>query len=144
MANRVVTKPQNLGSGGGLHRDSPFSHQVKCIWYLSDVTPLTGPFRYLPGTHKDLLSQRSDYPIGKMRFERVHGEMVEVHAPAGSLLICDTKCIHGGKPIQEGVRYALTLYTSLRADGTETVLRKLGLPPLETAPKIDIAQRCDL
>src|SRR3546814_14658032 len=27
MANRLLPKDGNLGSGGGLHRDSPFSHQ---------------------------------------------------------------------------------------------------------------------
>lgn len=129
MANRVIPKKNNLGSGGGPHRDSPFSHQVKCIWYLSDVTAETGPFCYVPGTNNQLLKFRDRYPLGKMRFSDVRDNMVEVHANAGTMLICDTKCIHGGKPIQDGVRYAVTLYTFVRHDGDKTVFRQLGLDP---------------
>jgi hypothetical protein len=127
MANRVVPKPNNKGSGGGLHRDSPFSHQVKCIWYLSDVTEDTGPFQYVPGSHVNLYKARDIYPLGQTRFDVVREELVEVHAKAGSLLICDTKCIHGGKPIKSGARYAVTLYTFPKADGAARMYRALGM-----------------
>jgi len=129
MANRVVPKPNNLGSGGGLHRDSPFSHQLKCIWYLSDVTAVTGPFCYLPGSHLNILERRATYPLGEMRFDEVQDDLVEVRAEAGSLLVCDTKCIHGGKPIEKGKRYAVTLYTFIRSGGKEAIYRKSGLDP---------------
>lgn len=129
MANRVIPVPNNRGSGGGLHRDSPFSHQIKCIWYLSDVTTETGPFQYVPGSHFNLLTTRKSYPLGQTRFDTIQDELVEVHAKAGSLLVCDTKCIHGGKPIQSGARYAVTLYTFPKADGAETMYRGLGLDP---------------
>lgn len=135
MANRVIPKEDNLGSGGGPHRDSPFSHQVKCIWYLSDVTAETGPFRYVPGTNSRLIKARDRYPLGEMRFNSVSDDMVEVHARAGTLLICDTKCIHGGKPIQSGARYAITLYTFVRPDGDRTVFRQLGLDPALIKPR---------
>lgn len=127
MANRVLPKANNLGSGGGLHRDSPFSHQVKCIWYLNDVTADNGPFQYIEGTHSRLISQRKKYPLGQSRFVHVDAEVTEVHAAAGSLLVCDTKCIHGGKPIIGGARYAVTLYTFAKVDGIKEIFTKSGL-----------------
>lgn len=128
MANRVLPKENNLGSGGGLHRDSPFSHQVKCIWYLNDVTTENGPFQYIPGTHMKLLKLQNKYPLGVTRFPYVEDELVEVHAKAGSLLVCDTKCIHGGKPIQSGMRYAVTLYTFPTQRGAVSTFEKIGIP----------------
>ncbi|MEE1877668.1 phytanoyl-CoA dioxygenase family protein [Altererythrobacter litoralis] len=129
MANRVVPRRNNLGSGGGLHRDSPFSHQVKYIWYLSDVTTENGPFQFIPDTHFNLLKTRAEYPLGQTRFDRVAHDMVEVTAKAGSLLICDTKCIHRGKPIQAGARYAVTLYTLPTEDGARNLLHGSGIDP---------------
>lgn len=129
MANRVVPKENNLGSGGGMHRDSPFSHQVKCIWYLGDVTGESGPFQYVPGTNFNLIKTRNLYPLGKSRFEKMGDKPVEVHAKAGSLLVCDTKCIHGGKPIQRKARYAVTLYTLPKAEGAFSIFRKSGIDP---------------
>jgi len=129
MANRVVPKENNLGSGGGLHRDSPFSHQVKCIWYLSDVTTKNGPFQYIPDTHFNLMKTRADYPLGKSRFDNVAHDLVEATAEAGSLLVCDTKCIHGGKPIESGARYAVTLYTLPTEDGAKRIFGNSGIDP---------------
>lgn len=117
MANRVSAKDNNLGSGGGWHRDSPFSHEVKCIWYLNDVESYGGPFEFVPGSHVNTIARRKDYPLGSIRFDALkEGEVtVELTAAAGSLLVCDTKCIHRGKPIQRGVRYAVTIYASPNA-----------------------------
>ena len=127
MANRLVPRLNNLGSGGGMHRDSPFSHQVKCIWYLNDVFEDNGPFQYIPFTNINSLANRKKYPLGQSRFEEVYETPVEVHADAGTLIICDTKCIHSGKPIQSGVRYAVTLYTLPKVGGLEKMLKSLGI-----------------
>lgn len=131
MANRVVPVENNLGSGGGLHRDSPFSHQVKCIWYLNDVGTENGPFEYVPGSHFNTVSARKSYPLGAYRFDDVRSgdELVEVHASAGTMLVCDTKCIHSGKPIEKGVRYAVTLYTLPTEDGAADLFRKSQIDP---------------
>lgn len=137
MANRVLPTEGNLGSGGGLHRDSPFSHQVKCIWYLTDVGTGNGPFEFVPNSHSNTLASSQRYSLGEYRFDCVHKDdiLVEVIADAGSLLVCDTKCIHRGKPIERGTRYAVTLYTSPHVDELTTQLRKLGMPkaPLSTS-----------
>ena len=129
MANRVIPKKGSAGSGGGLHRDSPFSHQVKCIWYLSDVGAANGPFSYVPGTHRHLIGQRERYPLGTYRFDSVSEPLETVTAPAGSLLVCDTRAIHGGKPIVEGTRYAITLYTFTSARSAARLLHNSGLSP---------------
>lgn len=127
MANRVLPVEGNLGSGGGMHRDSPFSHQVKCIWYLNDVGGSNGPFQYLPGTNVNLIRDRGRYALGENRFHEINEGATEVKAKAGSLLLCDTKCIHGGKPIQRGVRYAITLYTFNDPSGVNRIMEKSGL-----------------
>lgn len=133
MANRVLPKEGNLGSGGGLHRDSPFSHQVKCIWYLSDVEEENGPFQYIPGTHRNLIGQRHKYPIGTYRYPEIFDPPAAITAPAGTLLVCDTHCIHGGKPIVSGTRYAVTLYTFPRSDGIKRLFESSGLDPAAAA-----------
>ena len=127
MANRVLPKSGNLGSGGGIHRDSPFSHQVKCIWYLSNVDSGNGPFQYVPGSHFSAIADRKKYPIGEIRFDAAEDPVVDALAPAGSLLVSDTKCIHGGKPIEVGARYAITLYTYSSTNKTREVYRDLGV-----------------
>lgn len=127
MANRVVPALDNKGSGGGMHRDSPFSNQVKYIWYLSSVGGSNGPFQYLPGSNCNLIRDRHMYPLGESRYHELEGDFCEVIAPAGSLLVCDTKCIHGGKPIEDGVRYAVTLYTFVGGQSIRGMLAKIGL-----------------
>lgn len=129
MANRIQAKEGNRGSGGGLHRDSPFSHQVKCIWYLSDVREENGPFQYVADTHRDLIGKRHKYPLGTYRFDDVTDPLTSAVAPAGSLLVCDTRCIHGGKPIVAGARYAVTLYTFYDLDGAVRIFESSGLDP---------------
>lgn len=129
MANRITPKAENLGSGGGLHRDSPFSHQVKLIWYLSDVGEGNGPFQYVRGSHRDLIGQHGRYPVGSYRFDDVDEPLTSVHGPEGTLLICDTRCIHGGKPIENGARYAVTLYTFHEREGVRGFFASAGLDP---------------
>ena len=136
MANRVLPKLGNLGSGGGLHRDSPFSHQVKCIWYLSDVTAENGPFQYVPGSNFSVLGDRHKYPLGKYRFGSIQDTPVDVLAPAGSLLVADVKAIHAGKPIESGARYALTLYTYKSAEKSRESFREQGVDPSRVQPEI--------
>lgn len=137
MANRIMPKRDNLGSGGGLHRDSPFSHQVKSIWYLSDVDENNGPFQYVPGSHRDLIGQRSRYPLGSYRFANVDEPLISVLGSEGTLLICDTRCIHGGRPIVDGARYAVTLYTFYDRDGAGRFFASAGLDPA----RLDEAKR---
>ena len=46
MANKLIYKKGNLGSGGGWHRDTFFKKQLKFIIYLSDVGEKNGELFY--------------------------------------------------------------------------------------------------
>jgi hypothetical protein len=123
LGARLEYVPGNLGSGGGWHRDSPFSRQLKAICYLNEVSEENGPFQMIPKTHnkgvvlRDLLSGRSK--PGQYRFtghdigydqEKKTTTIKTFIGNAGDLALVDTKCIHRGKPIEAGVRYVLFCY----------------------------------
>ena len=128
----IEAGPNNLGSGSGWHRDSPFTHQFKTIVYLSDVSEQNGPFQYIKGTHKYSSVQESARFLGKKlserRFtneeieklveEKVVQEPTTFVGKAGSLLIADTRGLHRGSPLKNDSRYALTRYhfASKRSD----------------------------
>lgn len=126
MANKVVFVEGNAGSGGGLHRDSPFSHQIKYIYYLSDVSPQNGPFAYADASHRLLLWQRK---LGVMRHENENEmpALSEITGQRGTLLVADTRGLHRGMPIKSGHRYALTLYTFYSTNAAQKSLENLGL-----------------
>ena len=122
MANKVVFKENNLGSGGGWHKDS-YKKQFKCILYLNDVTMENGPFQFIKNsenfysTSKMLLklsrqnldTRFSENDILKI-IEKKNEKIVSLIAPAGSLIFVNTSLIHRGAPINKGMRYALTNY----------------------------------
>lgn len=122
LAGKLQHKEDNLGSGGGWHRDSINVRQLKFILYLSDVAEKNGPFQYLPETHTPLQKFKINKLLKKSSSEyrytpddieilKEHGyKMDTLVAKAGTLLVAETSGIHRGKPIQSGVRYALTKY----------------------------------
>jgi hypothetical protein len=123
MLGNITYTESNLGSGGGWHRDSPYSHQFKFILYLSDVEATNGPFQYIKGTHsaKAVLrySSRCSFPLSQYRFsqrevntilEDPTYELADITGQAGTLLIADVKGLHRGKPLEVGERWATTRY----------------------------------
>lgn len=123
LANRVTPVPNNLGSGGGWHRDTPHERQFKSLLYLEDVSTENGPFEYLTGSHHVgfLLGTiaRDNIEFAQHRFseaqvqaiaERVSTPPTVFTGKAGTLLLVDSSGIHRGRPIKSGVRYALTNY----------------------------------
>lgn len=125
LASRIAAVPGNLGSGGGWHRDSAFRHQVKVIWYLNDVSLENGPFSYVAGTHYRRRTSAPGDSAYETRLEVNPEEATSVTAPAGTKLVCDTKCVHGGRVVESGVRYAITLYTFESQAQMDLLLRKL-------------------
>lgn len=117
MANRLEFKKNNLGSGGGWHRDTFFSKQLKFILYLSDVGDDNGPFEYLPKSHykshklKDIISRFQQKNIRRYA-DKNFNKVKKIIGKAGDLIIVDTSGIHRGSPIQNGLRFALTNYLS--------------------------------
>ena len=123
LAAKIAYKVNNLGSGGGWHRDRADVRQIKALVYLSDVDAQHGPFQYFTGSHrstqviKDQVVEGFDF--NQNRFEDAEVEAVIRKSPArlmtvlgkaGTLVVMDTRGIHRGKPIETGERYALTNY----------------------------------
>ena len=114
MGNKVFYKKDNKGSGGGWHKDSVYTHQIKIIWYLSNVKNENGPFQYIKNSNQykyNKLNENGD----KYRFmenDIDKSQIVTVTGKIGTKIVCDTSCIHRGSPIVNGERYAITLYTS--------------------------------
>jgi hypothetical protein len=124
MIARMDYKEGNLGSGNGWHRDSAQYSQIKSILYLSDTTYESGPFQYLRGSHTPLAFikglTKGLYGSDKFRFSEQEvdrylkffpEQRVETFsAPAGTLILADTRGLHRGSPIMSGSRYAATNY----------------------------------
>lgn len=120
MANKLVYKVENTGSGGGWHRDNCYINGFKSMIYLDDVGADDGPFQYIPASHQ--LSAHFFMTGTPHKYQFTHEEITRmaekkklelksVTAPKGSLLLFDTNILHRGKPISEGhSRYALTNY----------------------------------
>ncbi|GAB5539362.1 MAG: hypothetical protein Salg2KO_14650 [Salibacteraceae bacterium] len=123
LGARLESVKNNLGSGGGWHRDSASIRQTKAIVYLSDVETGNGPFQYLEGSHKpmaiikDQLKNMRNFNQNRFSNEEVEQLIAtDTHAlktitgKAGTVILSDTRGIHRGKPIEQGTRYALTNY----------------------------------
>jgi hypothetical protein len=122
MMGRIEAKPDNLGSGGGWHRDTPEFNQVKSILYLSNVDESKGPFQYLAKTHKRSSYKKVSSITSKPWFDFRYTDqdidlltdagykMHTLTASKGTILLADTSGIHRGMPILKGNRYALTNY----------------------------------
>jgi len=118
MANKTVFVENNLGSGGGWHRDNIYAFGFKGLVYLNDVTPENGPFQIIPKssslnfhilkTNTPDKYQFTDNEI--QNYISTSDQIKEITAKAGTLVLFDTNCIHRGKPITKGTRYALTNY----------------------------------
>lgn len=123
LAARIDHIGKNKGSGGGWHRDSPFTNQFKAICYLSDVDSESGPFQVVKGSHNTICTLKaivtrifkpSQYRYTEAEVDKynqaINKEVYSVIAPQGSLVLADTKIIHRGKPIEKGSRYVLFCY----------------------------------
>ncbi len=123
LAARIDAVADNIGSGGGWHRDTVYGTQLKAILYLSDVSEEQGPFQYLSYTHDyssklDAIKHcgirfdqnRLDGKIVNKLLEKEPYELVTFTAKRGTLLLVDTTGIHRGKPLSDKCRYALTNY----------------------------------
>jgi len=124
LSARLHASKNNLGSGGGWHRDTPHeSKQFKAILYLTDVSMENDPFQYVDGTQHELSLYRNIWKhhikYGQHRFEddevknilkdSYYG-LTEFSGNSGTLILVNTFGLHRGVPIESGVRYALTNY----------------------------------
>ena len=97
MNDRIEYRDQTFGSfhdprGKLNYRDLPCPY-VCCNFLTCDFTPTNGPTRQIPGT------QHSQQKIPKLEQEPEWMKLSTVcPAPAGSVLIRDTRAWHGGTP----------------------------------------------
>ena len=123
LAARLDFKNGNIGSGGGWHRDSPFSHQFKAVCYLSNVDEKSGPFQIFKKTHLILnifkLFVMNFFKLDKYRYTNKEAENFKKATGSlptsflgdeGKLAFIDTKALHRGKPIAAGSRYVIFWY----------------------------------
>lgn len=138
LGAQLIPQENNLGSGGGWHRDSVYKIQYKSIAYLTDVGPNNGPFEYIIGSHKKSTIYKS---ILENSFNAHQNRMSEAQIAAflksnpnlksqvftakkGSVILVDTSGVHRGMPIQEGERYALTNYFMPKHHYTKSIQEK--------------------
>jgi hypothetical protein len=122
MANRIVAKKNNQGSGSGWHRDA-FDFQYKSILYLNDTKINNGPFQLIKNSQniynviKDTYKYSLDLNNSRFTNSQINRliknepeRLKTFTAKAGTLLIVNTSSIHRGKPLKSKIRYALTNY----------------------------------
>jgi hypothetical protein len=122
MANRIIAKKNNQGSGSGWHRDA-FDFQYKSILYLNDTKINNGPFQLIKNSQniynviKDTYKYSLDLNNSRFTNSQINRliknepeRLKTFTAKAGTLLIVNTSSIHRGKPLKSNIRYALTNY----------------------------------
>ena len=98
------------------HFDMDRPQFLKLFFYLTDVTPDTGPHCYIRASHRE--RPAALWRDGRHADEDVlalygRASEVEIAAPRGTLIAVDTSGFHKGKPLVQGSRLLLQLeYTS--------------------------------
>ena len=124
LCNHIKPIENNIGSGGGWHRDSIHRRQLKFILYLTDAEVQNGCFQYIAKSHKvqnkyqinrTLKKRSGEYRYSEADIISITGNSEEfkitnISGKAGDLIIVDTSGIHRGAPIKKGERYAITKY----------------------------------
>ena len=115
---RLKFKKNNLGSGGGWHRDS-IHKSYKALIYLTDVNLNNDPFQIIPSSSQLLKILKIDNKnYCKLRYENSeineylkNGENLKtIIGQAGTMILFDGSNLHRGSPIEDGLRYSLTNY----------------------------------
>jgi hypothetical protein len=102
------------------HQDNEDFHVLRMLVYLSDVTPGSGPFEYIPrsldisyglfpGIECDLTDSRIDFVVPKERWKRCTGA-------AGTVVLCDSGKVfhHESLPIERDRAVVMFGYSSRR------------------------------
>ena len=120
MANKVEYLKNNLGSGGGWHKDA-YRRQFKTLIYLQKVDKSNGPFQLIKKSNKLFNTLKNSFKLKKgypnTRFEHKEiinkfndEDIITIEGEVGTLILFDPALIHRGAPIQNSVRYAITNY----------------------------------
>ena len=109
------SKDINDVPGGEFHIDDNKAN-IKFFVYLSDVTPLNGPFVVVPKTHRwsepkrifrafdSAFTKRRDALYFKNDDSLLRDKAKYILGPRGTFFIADTTCWHKAEPVIEGSR----------------------------------------
>lgn len=130
IRNRALD-PEDLGSRQGRWHIDSLRRQYKIFLFLVDVGDGTGPFEFIPGSHRPAFKAAmllrgmylgpGDFVSGRRRYAALDDERLErltrdrrapmpVTCLAGTVMVADTSAIHRARPCRQGTRYALTAY----------------------------------
>jgi hypothetical protein len=125
MAAKMTFNEENIGSGGGWHRDTSNKRQLKFILYLCEVSEDNGCFQYIEKSHllnskfssakilkNNFISQRYSNNEANLISNKLKLKIKSITGSKGTLIVVDTSGLHRGKPMNSGTRYALTNYMS--------------------------------
>ena len=114
------------------HFDLDRLRWIKFFFYLTNVTELSGPHIFVPGSHKD---NGLPFKLRAKGYTRLDDEMVEkvfpknswkeFIGPAGSMIVEDTRGLHKGKHVQSGDRLVFQLQYSSCLFGAKVPTIKL-------------------
>lgn len=127
------------------HFDMDRIRWLKFFFYLTDVGPHSGPHCFVRGSHrtrgipKELLAKgyarTTDEEVSRLYDE---DRLIEFHAPAGTLIVEDTRGLHKGKVVERGDRLMLQIQFSNSLFGGEypkSIFRNMT-PKLEETVRV--------
>ncbi len=102
------------GAAQEYHFDMDRLKFLKFFFYLSDVTPESGPHCYVPTSHRGLPDGlRKDGRMTDEEIKKHFKQPLEICGKKGSIIAVDTRGLHKGKPLTKGIRLLLQLeYTN--------------------------------
>ena len=130
IRNKSLSPDDYLSRNRRWHIDS-FSTLYKIFLFLTDTTESSGPFEFIPNTHKKLfklkmLSQGYYFKFSQLGksarlYQNLNDDVIErikikgyhpksILCNAGTLLVVNTSSIHRARPCNQHHRYALTTY----------------------------------
>ena len=138
IKNQALSAQDRRSPVGRWHIDS-WRSQEKVFLFLTDTTARSGPFEFIPDTHRfgfrikkalqpgfffnlsTLLRRGAPRPYQSIADDKIQTLFASGFAPkpvvvkAGTVLIADTSyLIHRARPCIDGERYALTAYYSVK------------------------------
>lgn len=130
IRNKSLETSDTLSKVRRWHIDS-LSTQYKIFLFLTDTTELSGPFEFIPNTHRKLFKLKmllkghyikfSQLKSSARLYQHLNESLIEQiitsgYSPkpmlckAGTLMVVDTSAIHRARPCLQDHRYALTMY----------------------------------
>lgn len=109
MRNRIIDTSNEIGSGGGWHRDS-FQPQLKIFIPLTDIDENSGPTQYVSGTSSNL-EKLKDALSGRRKSKHFRPQSFHsLYMKRGDIAVVNTSGIHRGAPPEKPGRDVVTVY----------------------------------